>query len=283
MEAVYAATHEGALRLEDVLTRRTRISIEERDRGVAAAPVVAGLLAPVLGWDTPPRRARGGQLPRAGGRRALGPGSPGRRGGERHPPHGPGAPAGLTQPIAAVAREHPGTHLTGEEQGMFRGVLATAVATTVLAAVPGERGRGDRPDRPGHAAGRLEQLGSAGDEPRHGVRRGVRQGVRRARGPVGPGRPDHRPAAARRLQRREGHRSQRGRGGGRGLDQPREHRAGHPLGRFGRTGGAGPADRFPGLRVVHAGRDQRRRHGRRYRLRRAPARTPPCGGTPRAR
>ena len=52
VEAVYAATHEGALHLEDVLTRRTRISIEERDRGVAAAPVVAGLLAPVLGWDT---------------------------------------------------------------------------------------------------------------------------------------------------------------------------------------------------------------------------------------
>jgi glycerol-3-phosphate dehydrogenase len=52
VEAVYAATHEGALHLEDVLTRRTRISIEERDRGVAAAPVVAGLIAPVLGWDT---------------------------------------------------------------------------------------------------------------------------------------------------------------------------------------------------------------------------------------
>jgi glycerol-3-phosphate dehydrogenase len=51
VEAVYAVTHEGALHLEDVLTRRTRISIEERDRGVAAAPVVAGLIAPELGWD----------------------------------------------------------------------------------------------------------------------------------------------------------------------------------------------------------------------------------------
>ncbi|WP_307848396.1 glycerol-3-phosphate dehydrogenase/oxidase [Microbispora oryzae] len=50
-EAVYAATHEGALHLEDVLVRRTRIFIEQRDRGIAAAPEVAALLAPVLGWD----------------------------------------------------------------------------------------------------------------------------------------------------------------------------------------------------------------------------------------
>ncbi|WP_410565357.1 glycerol-3-phosphate dehydrogenase [Amycolatopsis sp. cmx-4-61] len=52
VEAVYAVSHEGALHLEDVLTRRTRISIEERDRGVAAAPVVAALMAPLLGWDS---------------------------------------------------------------------------------------------------------------------------------------------------------------------------------------------------------------------------------------
>ena len=32
-EVVYAATHEGARHLEDVLTRRTRISIETFDRG----------------------------------------------------------------------------------------------------------------------------------------------------------------------------------------------------------------------------------------------------------
>jgi glycerol-3-phosphate dehydrogenase len=51
VEAVYAASHEGALHLEDVLTRRTRISIEERDRGLAAAPEAARLIAPVLGWD----------------------------------------------------------------------------------------------------------------------------------------------------------------------------------------------------------------------------------------
>jgi glycerol-3-phosphate dehydrogenase len=57
VEAVYAASHEGALHLEDVLTRRTRISIEEWDRGVAAAPEVAELLAPVLGWDAQTTKA----------------------------------------------------------------------------------------------------------------------------------------------------------------------------------------------------------------------------------
>jgi len=50
-EAVYAVTHEGALHLEDVLSRRTRITIEEQDGGVAAASHVAELMAPVLGWD----------------------------------------------------------------------------------------------------------------------------------------------------------------------------------------------------------------------------------------
>jgi len=50
-EVVYAATHEGALHLDDVLARRTRISIEAWDRGVAAAPVAARLMGEALGWD----------------------------------------------------------------------------------------------------------------------------------------------------------------------------------------------------------------------------------------
>jgi glycerol-3-phosphate dehydrogenase len=50
-EVVYAATHEGARHLDDVLARRTRISIEAWDRGVAAARPAAELLVPVLGWD----------------------------------------------------------------------------------------------------------------------------------------------------------------------------------------------------------------------------------------
>jgi glycerol-3-phosphate dehydrogenase len=50
-EVVYAASHEGARHLDDVLTRRTRISIETFDRGVTAAPVAAELVAGVLGWS----------------------------------------------------------------------------------------------------------------------------------------------------------------------------------------------------------------------------------------
>jgi glycerol-3-phosphate dehydrogenase len=50
-EVVYAVTHEGARHLDDVLTRRTRISIETFDRGVTAAPHAARLMAGELGWD----------------------------------------------------------------------------------------------------------------------------------------------------------------------------------------------------------------------------------------
>ena len=51
VEVVYACTHEGALRLEDVLARRTRISFETRDRGGACAREVAELMAGPLAWD----------------------------------------------------------------------------------------------------------------------------------------------------------------------------------------------------------------------------------------
>lgn len=50
-EIRYAVTHEGALHLDDVLTRRTRLSIETRDRGVVAAPKVAEIMAAEMGWD----------------------------------------------------------------------------------------------------------------------------------------------------------------------------------------------------------------------------------------
>ncbi|WP_240139393.1 glycerol-3-phosphate dehydrogenase/oxidase [Streptomyces sp. MUM 178J] len=50
-EVVYAASHEGARHLDDVLTRRTRISIETFDRGTRCARECAELMAPVLGWD----------------------------------------------------------------------------------------------------------------------------------------------------------------------------------------------------------------------------------------
>ena len=55
-EVVYAVSHEGARHLDDVLTRRTRISIETWDRGIAAAAPVACLMAPILGWSDEQQR-----------------------------------------------------------------------------------------------------------------------------------------------------------------------------------------------------------------------------------
>jgi glycerol-3-phosphate dehydrogenase len=51
VEVRYAASHEGALHLDDALTRRTRISIETWDRGLEASKHAARLMAEVLGWD----------------------------------------------------------------------------------------------------------------------------------------------------------------------------------------------------------------------------------------
>ena len=86
---MYAVTHEGARHLDDVLTRRTRISIETFDRGVRAAPVAAALMAAELGWDdartaeevdhylrrVDAERAVAGQAHRPGGRRGPGEGA----------------------------------------------------------------------------------------------------------------------------------------------------------------------------------------------------------------
>jgi glycerol-3-phosphate dehydrogenase len=51
VELHYGASHEGALHLDDLLARRTRISIDTFDRGVSAAPEVARIVAPILGWS----------------------------------------------------------------------------------------------------------------------------------------------------------------------------------------------------------------------------------------
>jgi glycerol-3-phosphate dehydrogenase len=56
-EAVYAASSEGALHLDDVLVRRTRIAMEAADRGLAAADPVSRHLAAVLGWTEDQRLA----------------------------------------------------------------------------------------------------------------------------------------------------------------------------------------------------------------------------------
>ncbi|WP_017537966.1 glycerol-3-phosphate dehydrogenase/oxidase [Nocardiopsis halophila] len=51
-EVVYAVRNEGARHLDDVLARRTRAAIETWDRGIAAAPEAAALMAGPLGWSS---------------------------------------------------------------------------------------------------------------------------------------------------------------------------------------------------------------------------------------
>ncbi len=50
-EVCYAVSHEGALHVEDVLTRRTHIAFETTDRGERAVEEVARLMAPLLDWN----------------------------------------------------------------------------------------------------------------------------------------------------------------------------------------------------------------------------------------
>jgi len=51
-EIVYAASHEGARHLDDVLARRTHIAMETADRGLATAAEAADLIAGPLRWDS---------------------------------------------------------------------------------------------------------------------------------------------------------------------------------------------------------------------------------------
>jgi len=60
-EVVYAIVCEGALHVEDVLVRRTRLYIESADSGAAAAEDVAAIMGKVLGWN---RRRRATEIAR---------------------------------------------------------------------------------------------------------------------------------------------------------------------------------------------------------------------------
>ena len=50
-DVVFAVRYEGALHLEDVLVRRVRLDLEQRDRGLAAADEILEILRSELGWD----------------------------------------------------------------------------------------------------------------------------------------------------------------------------------------------------------------------------------------
>ena len=50
-DVVFAVRYEGALHLEDVLVRRVRLDLEQRDRGLAAAPEILEIMRSELNWD----------------------------------------------------------------------------------------------------------------------------------------------------------------------------------------------------------------------------------------
>ena len=56
-EIHYAASHEGARTVDDVISRRTRIAFEARDHGVHLADEIAAIIAPVLSWSVKERKA----------------------------------------------------------------------------------------------------------------------------------------------------------------------------------------------------------------------------------
>jgi glycerol-3-phosphate dehydrogenase len=56
-EILYAVTHEGARSIDDVLSRRTRISFESKDQGLGVVDVVADLISEALEWGAKERKA----------------------------------------------------------------------------------------------------------------------------------------------------------------------------------------------------------------------------------
>ena len=56
-EIYYAASHEGARSVDDVISRRTRIAFEAHNYGVELTEAIAEIIAPVLGWSAKERKA----------------------------------------------------------------------------------------------------------------------------------------------------------------------------------------------------------------------------------
>jgi len=56
-EIVYAASHEGALSVDDVISRRTRLAFEAPHAAADLADEIATLIAPILGWSAKEKKA----------------------------------------------------------------------------------------------------------------------------------------------------------------------------------------------------------------------------------
>ena len=55
-EVLLAVRYEGALHLEDVLMRRVRLDLEQRDRGLSSAEEILAIMSPELGWSAEDRK-----------------------------------------------------------------------------------------------------------------------------------------------------------------------------------------------------------------------------------
>ena len=126
-EVVHACTHEGALRLEDVLERRTRLALTAGDRGLEAAAPAAALMAGALGWDPERDPARGRGVARARRGRPRGRGRAGRRARARRVPRerSPSEPTRRCGDDRARPRARPG-HLEHSLRGARRRARASA-------------------------------------------------------------------------------------------------------------------------------------------------------------
>ena len=56
-EIVYAVTHEGAMSVDDVISRRTRLAFEAPQAGIDLVDDIAALIAPPLGWSAAEKKA----------------------------------------------------------------------------------------------------------------------------------------------------------------------------------------------------------------------------------
>lgn len=56
-EIVYAVSHEGAMSVDDVISRRTRLAFEAPNAGIDLADDIATLIAPYLGWGAKEKKA----------------------------------------------------------------------------------------------------------------------------------------------------------------------------------------------------------------------------------
>lgn len=56
-EIVYAVTHEGAMSVDDVISRRTRLAFEAPQAGIDLVDDIAALIAPLLGWSAAEKKA----------------------------------------------------------------------------------------------------------------------------------------------------------------------------------------------------------------------------------